>query len=48
MVRDRDYYPDLSRRERPGFDEIVFCAGNSADQVRRTLQGAAETGILFG
>jgi len=48
MVRDRDFHPDLSRRERLGFDEIAFCAGNSAYQVRRILQGAAETGILFG
>ena len=45
MVRDWDLNPDHSRGERLGFDETVFCAGKSADQVRRILQGAVDTGI---
>lgn len=45
MVRDWDLNPDQSRGERLGFDETVFCAGKSAHQVRRILQGAADTGI---
>jgi NCAIR mutase (PurE)-related protein len=39
-----DLTPDHSRAERIGFDEAIFCAGKSADQVRRILEGAAETG----
>jgi NCAIR mutase (PurE)-related protein len=43
MVRDWDLNPDHSRGERLGFDETVFCAGKSADQIRRILQGAVDT-----
>ena len=38
MVRDWDINPDHSRGERLGFDETVFCAGKSADQIRRILR----------
>jgi len=44
MKPDWDLTPDHSRAERIGFDEAIFCAGKSADQVRRILEGAVETG----
>jgi NCAIR mutase (PurE)-related protein len=44
MKTDWDLTPDYSRVERIGFDEAVFCAGKSADQVRRIVEGAVEAG----
>jgi NCAIR mutase (PurE)-related protein len=44
MKPDWDLTPDHSRAERVGFDEAVFCAGKSADQVRRILERALDTG----
>jgi len=44
MKPDWDLTPDHSRAERVGFDEAIFCAGKSADQVRRILEGAIDTG----
>lgn len=44
MVRDWDLNPDHSRSERLGFDETVFCASKSPDQVGRLLAGAAAAG----
>jgi NCAIR mutase (PurE)-related protein len=44
MKPDWDLTPDHSRTERIGFDEAIFCASKSADQVRRILEGAVETG----
>ena len=43
MVRDWDLNPDHSRSERLGFDETIFCASKSPDQVGRLLKGAVET-----
>jgi NCAIR mutase (PurE)-related protein len=43
MQADWDLTPDHSRAERIGFDEAVFCAGKSADQVHRILAGALNT-----
>lgn len=40
MARDWDLNPDHTRRERLGFDETVFCAGKTSDQVSRLLQMA--------
>lgn len=42
MVRDWDLNPDHSRRERLGFDETIFCAGKSAEQIGRLLRGAVD------
>lgn len=44
MQPDWDLTPDHSRVARIGFDEAIFCAGKSADQVCRILAGAMETG----
>jgi len=43
MKPDWDLTPDHSRAERIGFDEAIFCAGKSADQVRRILVAALDT-----
>jgi len=37
---DWDLTPDVSRRQRLGFDESVFCAGKNPDQINRLLQAA--------
>ena len=42
MNGDWDLTPDTSRRERIGFDETVFCAGKSPDQINRLLLAALE------
>jgi NCAIR mutase (PurE)-related protein len=44
MLSDWDLTPDHSRAERIGFDEAIFCAGKSVDQIHRILAGAIETG----
>ena len=44
MKPEWDITPDHSRAERIGFDEAIFCAGKSADQVCRILQGALDSG----
>lgn len=41
---DWDITPDTQRRERLGFDEAIFCAGKSVDQIGRILEGAREQG----
>ena len=35
MKRDWDLTPDHKRTERLGFDETIFCASKSPDQVER-------------
>ena len=42
MKSDWDLTPDVSRRQRLGFDETVFCAGKTPDQINRLLQAALE------
>jgi len=42
MIGDWDLNPDHSRGERLGFDETVFCASKSTDQINRLLQGALD------
>ncbi len=42
MNGDWDLTPDISRKERLGFDETIFCAGKTADQIIRLLRGALE------
>ncbi|MDH3715318.1 MAG: nickel pincer cofactor biosynthesis protein LarB [Gammaproteobacteria bacterium] len=44
MVGDWDLTPDNSRKERLGFDETVFCASKTTDQINRLLQAAADAG----
>ena len=39
-MRDWDLTPDYERAERIGFDEAIFCAGKSVDQIARLLEGA--------
>lgn len=48
-MSDWDLTPDHERAERIGFDEAIFCAGKSADQITRLLEGAASGGhtLLF-
>ncbi len=43
MIGDWDVTPDSSRRERLGFDETVFCASKSVDQIGRIVAAALET-----
>lgn len=43
MSGDWDLTPDSSRRERLGFDEAVFCAAKSVDQIHRIVARAADT-----
>lgn len=43
MSGDWDVTPDSSRRERLGFDETVFCASKSVDQIGRIVGAALET-----
>ena len=40
-MSDWDLTPDYLRPERIGFDEAIFCAGKTVDQIRRLLEGAA-------
>ena len=40
MNGDWDLTPDTSRKERIGFDETIFCAGKSPDQISRLLLAA--------
>jgi NCAIR mutase (PurE)-related protein len=42
MNRDWDLTPDISRQQRLGFDETVFCASKTPDQINRLLQAALE------
>ena len=44
MDSNWDLTPDSSRRERLGFDETIFCAGKSIDQVRRLIEAAQTAG----
>ncbi len=37
-----DLTPDVSRKERLGFDETIFCASKTPDQINRLVQGARE------
>ena len=43
MTGDWDLTPDSSRKERLGFDEAVFCASKSVDQIERIVAAAADT-----
>ncbi len=49
MNGDWDLTPDHSRQERLGFDETVFCAGKTPDQIDRLLLAAhdAEESLLL-
>ena len=49
MNSDWDLNPDTSRRQRLGFDETIFCAGKTPDQINRLLQAAmnAEEPLLL-
>ncbi len=42
MNRDWDLTPDVSRRQRLGFDETIFCASKTPDQINRLLQAAQD------
>lgn len=42
MKGDWDLTPDTSRKQRLGFDETIFCAGKTPDQINRLLRGALE------
>ena len=44
MNADWDLTPDASRKERLGFDETIFCASKSIDQIERLLGGALDSG----
>ncbi len=43
-MADWDHSPDHRRVQRLGFDEAVYCAGKSADQVGRIVADAQRTG----
>ena len=49
MNGDWDLTPDTSRKQRLGFDETVFCASKTPDQIHRLLQAAlrAEEPLLL-
>jgi hypothetical protein len=49
MNGDWDLTPDVSRKQRLGFDETVFCASKTPDQIDRLLQAAlrAEEPLLL-
>lgn len=49
MNGDWDLTPDTSRKQRLGFDETIFCASKTPDQINRLLQAAvtAETPLLL-
>ena len=40
MNSDWDLTPDISRKQRLGFDETIFCASKTPDQINRLVQGA--------
>lgn len=44
MNADWDLTPDISRKQRLGFDETIFCASKTPDQINRLLQAALRTG----
>jgi NCAIR mutase (PurE)-related protein len=43
-MTDWDLTPDHERAHRIGFDESIFCAGKSLDQITRLLERAASDG----
>ena len=49
MNGDWDLTPDISRKQRLGFDETIFCASKTPDQIHRLLQAAlrAEEPLLL-
>jgi NCAIR mutase (PurE)-related protein len=49
MNSDWDLTPDTSRKQRLGFDETIFCASKTPDQIDRLMQGAlkAEETLLL-
>jgi len=49
MHGDWDLTPDTSRKQRLGFDETIFCASKTPDQINRLLQAAlkAEEPLLL-
>jgi NCAIR mutase (PurE)-related protein len=49
MDSDWDSTPDISRKERLGFDETIFCASKTPDQINRLLEAAlrAEEPLLL-
>ena len=49
MNGDWDLTPDISRKQRLGFDETIFCASKTPDQIDRLLQAAliAEEPLLL-
>lgn len=49
MNSDWDLTPDTSRKQRLGFDETIFCASKTTDQINRLVQGAlnAEETLLL-
>ncbi len=49
MNSDWDLTPDTSRKQRLGFDETIFCASKTPDQINRLVQGAlkAEETLLL-
>ena len=49
MNGDWDLTPDTSRKQRLGFDETIFCASKTSDQINRLVQGAlkAEETLLL-
>ena len=44
---DRDIKLDLERQSRIGFDEAIFCAGKSCDQLTAILDQAKEATLLL-
>ena len=49
MDGDWDLTPDISRKQRLGFDETIFCASKTPDQINRLLEMAlkAEEPLLL-
>ena len=49
MNGDWDLTPDISRKQRLGFDETIFCASKTPDQINRLLEAAlrAEEPLLL-
>ncbi len=43
MNGDWDLTPDTSRKQRLGFDETIFCASKTPDQINRLVQGALKS-----
>lgn len=44
MNGDWDLTPDTSRKQRLGFDETIFCASKTPDQINRLLEAALQAG----